>query len=123
MLRGKKWSVPLLLSFGYNVDDSLEVLGKKWAVPVLLEILSGRKRFNSILGAIPGMNARTLSARLDEYEESGLIERLKVDSDPPQLHYVLTNKGEDIRQLVDEIVRFSLKWHDGRKAEETIARS
>lgn len=120
MLRGKKWSVPLLLSLGYNVDDSLEVLGKKWAVPVLLEILSGRKRFNSILGAIPGMNARTLSARLDEYEESGLIERLKVDSDPPQVHYALTSKGEDMRQLVDEIVRFSLKWHNGGMSEKIL---
>jgi len=99
------------MSVQSGIDDSLRVLGRKWAVPIFLELLSGRNRFNSIMGAVPGINARTLSARLDQYEEAGLIRRANVDSDPPRVLYELTPKGEEMRRVVEEIARFSLRWH------------
>jgi DNA-binding HxlR family transcriptional regulator len=112
LLHGKKWALPVIMSHQYGLDDSLQVLGRKWALPVLLELVSGRTRFNSILGAIPGINARTLSARLSEYQETGVIRKENVVMDQPEVHYVLTAKGEEMRQLVHEISSFTLRWHD-----------
>ena len=115
LLQGKKWALPILMSQHNGLDDSLQVLGRKWALPVLLELLSGRNRFNSILGAVQGINARTLSARLGEYQETGIIRKENVSEDPPEVHYVLTAKGEEMRQLVNEISSFTLRWHDANR--------
>jgi len=96
----------------YPIDESVKLLGKKWAAPVLMEIMSGRDHFNTLMETIPGLNSKTLSTRLDEFEKSGLIQRLQEDgSRPDQVHYALTSKGEDMRDLVREIVGFTTKWH------------
>jgi DNA-binding HxlR family transcriptional regulator len=110
LLQGKKWALPVLMSQHYSLDDSLQLLCKKWALPVLLELLSGRNRFNSILGAVHGINARSLSARLSEYQATGIVRKENVALDPPEVHYVLTAKGEEMRHLVNEISSFTLRW-------------
>ncbi len=93
----------------YPIDGSVKALGRRWAGPILLEIISGRDRFNTLLGSIKGINARTLVARLREFERLGLVERKKRHSSPERVHYVLTEKGEAMRHLLREIVSFSLK--------------
>ena len=95
----------------YPIDDSVKALGRRWAGPILLEIISGRNRFNTLLGSIRGINARTLAARLREFERLGLVERKRRTSSSERVHYVLTAKGEAMRHLLRDIVSFSLKWH------------
>lgn len=77
-----------------------------------MEIMSGRARFNELLGAIPDMNPKTLSARLDDLQSSGLISRIDGSaSGSKRVRYELTQKGESMRGLVREIVSFSMQWH------------
>ena len=96
----------------YPIDDSVKLLGKKWAGPVLLEIMSGRDHFNTLLETISGVNSKTLSTRLDEFEKSGLIQRqVEAGTRPKQVRYVLTSKGEGMRGLIREIVSFTMKWN------------
>jgi|SRR5690349_2257460 DNA-binding HxlR family transcriptional regulator len=95
----------------YPIDDSVKLLGKRWAAPVLLEIMSGRDQFSTLMHVISGVNSKTLSTRLDEFEQSGLIERRRHNgSRPEQVHYILTPKGENMRELIREIVSFTMKW-------------
>ncbi len=95
----------------YPIDDSVKALGRRWAGPILLEIISGRDRFNTLLAGIKGINARTLAARLREFEKLGLVERKTGTSSPERVHYVLTEKGKAMRHLLRDIVSFSLRWH------------
>lgn len=95
----------------YPVDASVKTLGRRWATPVLLELLNGNNRFNTLLRDIPGINPRTLSTRLMEFQDLGLIKREANTSSPTRVSYSLTPKGEEMRQLLREIVSFSLKWH------------
>lgn len=95
----------------YPIDDSVKALGRRWAGPILLEIISGRDRFNTLLAGIEGINARTLAARLREFERLGLVTRTRRNTSPERVHYVLTEKGEALRYLLREIASFSLKWH------------
>ncbi|HZY47244.1 MAG TPA: helix-turn-helix domain-containing protein [Candidatus Bathyarchaeia archaeon] len=110
LLRGEKWSLPLFMSLEYETDDAFRLLGRKWALPILLEILSGTVRFNGLLRAVPGLNARTLSQRLSEFQMSGLIVKKNGNSGPWSERYALTAKGEEMRQLVQDLTSFSLKW-------------
>ena len=95
----------------YPIDGSMKVLGKKWAGPVLMELLNGHDRFNTLLDAVPGLNPRTLSARLDDFETARIVRREIRASSPVRVHYRLTEKGEDMRSLVREVTSFSLKWY------------
>jgi DNA-binding HxlR family transcriptional regulator len=99
----------------YPIDESVKVLGRKFAAPVLYEIMSGRNHFSTLLDVIPGVNPKTLSTRLDEFEVSGLISRVEESNGGTRLvRYVLTSKGEGMRYLVREIVSFTMKWHLAR---------
>ncbi len=95
----------------YPVDDAVKVLGRRWSVPVLMEIMQGQDRFNVLLRQVRGVNARALAARLREFERYGLVARRKVGASPERVHYLLTEKGEEMRKLMREIAAFSLKWH------------
>jgi len=95
----------------YPVDASVKTLGRRWATPVLLELLNGNNRFNTLLNDIPGINPRTLSTRLTEFQNLGLIKKEATSASPSRVTYSLTPKGEEMRHIVREIVSFSLKWY------------
>lgn len=99
----------------YPFDNSLKVLGKKWAAPVLTELCNGRDRFNTLREAVAEINPRTLSARLDDLENAGLVRRETSRSGTHRVHYKLTEKGEDMRSLLRELTCFSLRWYSGNK--------
>ncbi len=92
------------------MDESFKLFGKEWAGPVLMELFRGTDRFNTLLRAIPGINPRTLSTRLDDLEKVGLAKRMTGNSSSRRTRYQLTTKGEDIRPLLREIASFSLRW-------------
>ena len=95
----------------HPVDASVKTLGRRWATPVLLELLNGNNRFNTLLNDIPGINPRTPSTRLTEFQDIGLIKKDAASTTPSRVTYSLTPKGEEMRHLLLEIVGFSLKWH------------
>ena len=95
----------------YPVDASVKTLGRRWATPVLLELLNGNNRFNTLLNDIRGINPRTLSTRLTEFQNLGLIKKEATSASPSRVTYSLTPKGEEMRHIVREIVSFSLKWY------------
>jgi DNA-binding HxlR family transcriptional regulator len=97
----------------YPIDRSIQLLGKKWATPILLELLSGKDRFNVLLRAIPKVNSKTLSARLEDFQKAGLVEKQELATKPRQTRYGLTPKGEEFRMLTREMAGFSMKWHRG----------
>jgi DNA-binding HxlR family transcriptional regulator len=94
----------------YPIDDSFKLFGKEWAGPILMELFRGTDRFNTLLKALPGINPRTLSTRLDDLEKVGLAVRVTRDSSTRRIRYQLTSKGEDMRHLLRDVASFSLRW-------------
>jgi len=99
----------------YPIDSSFGMLGKRWAGPVLMELLNGHNRFNTLLASVPGLNPRTLSARLDDLQKCGIIVRESFRPNPEtngvRVRYRLTRKGEDMRPLLRHMASFSLRWY------------
>jgi DNA-binding HxlR family transcriptional regulator len=93
------------------MDGAFSILGKRWAAAILMEVLNGANRFNLLRTAVPDISPRTLSGRLDDLENVGLLRRQVTSSSPSRVHYVLTEKGEDMRTLLRELAGFSLKWY------------
>jgi len=97
-----------------TVYKTVDLVGKRWALCVLLELYKGdkkEKRFNELKRQITGITPKTLSTRLKELEEAGLVGR-KVDSSvvPVRSEYWLTESGEDLITIIHDIKKWGLKW-------------
>jgi DNA-binding HxlR family transcriptional regulator len=82
------------------VAKSLEVIGDRWTLLVVRDLLQGTRRFQDLLGTLPGIAPNILSARLKLMEEHGLIEREFYSEHPPRAQYVLTGKGRELGMVV-----------------------
>src|SRR5687767_1021257 len=88
-----------------EVRRGAELLGRRYALAIVYASRSGASRFNEfrqVLGAVP---PGTLSARLDELAEAGVLERRIVDARPPRTEYVLTARGQRVSAVLDELLR------------------
>ncbi len=93
------------------IDNSIKIVGKKFTMHILRNmLLLKQKRFNEFLKTIEGINTKTLSIRLREMEESGLINRKVIDRRPLQVEYSLTAKGKSVEPILVQIANFSMHW-------------
>lgn len=59
-----------------------------------------------------GASSRTLSQSLDALIETGLVERWTEEASPIAVFYGLTEKGEDLGSVFDELDAWARKWVD-----------
>ncbi|ELZ00359.1 winged helix-turn-helix transcriptional regulator [Natrialba asiatica] len=100
-----------------SVIESLEQIGSQWRLAVLHELLSGEQRFNELKRST-GANARTLSRVLDDLGETGFVERRIEEDAPIATYYSLTDKGESLEPVFDEIECWAGTWLDDESVQE-----
>jgi DNA-binding HxlR family transcriptional regulator len=66
------------------VAAALAILGNKWTALIVKELSEGCARFSSLEQALPGISPRTLSQRLDDMENCGLITKRSFAEVPPR---------------------------------------
>lgn len=81
--------------------ELLKILGKTGSYEILKELEKESKRFSDLAKIV---THSTLAKRLLELEKFNLIRRKVVDSRPPVVEYVLTEKGRQILKFFKEIV-------------------
>ena len=112
---------PFLESLGEEADlqaemqrivQSLQVFFNKWTVELIVTLSQSRSlRFNEMREALPGISGRTLSQRLKELEEQGLVARTLFDERPVRIEYSLTKKGMDVAYLSLPLVLYLRSAH------------
>jgi len=85
------------------------ILGAKWTPQIVYALFYGCARFCELQKEVGGVNPRTLSARLDELEEMGIIKKTSYNEVPPRIEYCLTSKGRDLVPILEEMVSWSEK--------------
>jgi DNA-binding HxlR family transcriptional regulator len=61
---------------GCPIDVSFKIIGQKFMILILRDlILFGKKRFSDLLESVDGINRKSLSIRLKELENGGMIKR------------------------------------------------
>lgn len=73
-------------------------------------MLLKQTKFNQFLGSIEGINTKTLSIRLKELEEYGLIEREVTQQRPLQVQYLLTRKANALNSILSHMAEFSFQY-------------
>ncbi len=80
-----------------------ELLERRWLISVVCASLAGALRFNEFRQAVEGIPPRTLSERLRELEQAGLLERRLIDASPPYAEYRLTVRGRRLAPVVEAV--------------------
>jgi len=92
-----------------SVARALDLLGDRWAMLVVRELLLGPKRYTDLLEGLPGVGTNVLAVRLRELEDAGIIAREKLPPPAASTVYALTDDGEALRPVVDELARWGLR--------------
>jgi DNA-binding HxlR family transcriptional regulator len=92
------------------VNNTFRIIGKKFTVLIVRNMMSNQTRFNQFIESIEGMNPKTLSTRLKEMEKNGLIHRKIHHETPIRIEYNLTEKGEHLKSILDQMALFSAQF-------------
>ncbi len=84
------------------LEDTLKVIGRKGTLIILDMLTNGPTRFTA-LEKILKVSPRTLSERLKELEEQGIVHRQAYAEVPPRVEYTLTAKGVALEPLLGNI--------------------
>ena len=88
-----------------EVRRAAVLLERRWLLSILYAAHSGALRFNEFKQILVSVPPRTLAQRLTELEEAGVLERRVLPTRPPAAEYRLTQKGEELGQLVKALQR------------------
>ena len=91
------------------VAKTLEVIGDRWTLLVVRDLLRGTRRFQDLLGSLPGIAPNILSARLKLMEEHGLIKRSFYSDHPPRAEYALTDQGRELGMVVGALAAWGAR--------------
>jgi DNA-binding HxlR family transcriptional regulator len=90
-----------------EVRRAADLLEGRWTVSILYAAHTGAVRFNEFLHSIGRIPPTTLASRLAELEAAGVLERRVVDSRPPRVEYVLTERGRAVEAVLAALRRFA----------------
>ena len=90
-----------------EVRHAADLLERRWAVTILYASFAGAVRFNEFKQALGPIPPRTLAQRLVELEEAGVFDRTVVDARPPRVEYRLTERGRDLKLVLDAVARWA----------------
>ena len=88
-----------------GVRRTADLLERRWTLSILYASIEGAERFNefrAVLGPVP---PTTLTTRLTELVDAGILERQVLDTRPPAVEYRLTTEGKRFAPLLRELVR------------------
>jgi DNA-binding HxlR family transcriptional regulator len=87
---------------------SLEQVGDRWSLLVIRDLLTGAKRFTDLMDRLGGITPKTLSQRLRELDDAGIV---AADREPGrrEVWYSLTPAGADLRPVLDALSRWGLQ--------------
>ena len=94
------------------VCRTAEIISGKWTLLVIRDLADGSKRFCELERSLSGISPRTLSLRLRCLEEHGVVERHTYPEVPPRVDYALTDKGEALVPLIDDMRAYGQAWLD-----------
>jgi DNA-binding HxlR family transcriptional regulator len=92
------------------VCRTADVVCGKWTLLLIRDLAEGSSRFCELERSLEGISPRTLSLRLRALEEEGIVARNTFPEVPPRVEYELTEKGEALVPLIEDMRRYGARW-------------
>ncbi|RDI96379.1 transcriptional regulator [Meiothermus sp. QL-1] len=91
---------------GPTLEALLELLGQRGVYAILRALQNGPLRFGALQQAT-ALPPRSLSLRLKELEELGLIRRTEYPEVPPRVDYALTPRGQSLQPALEALAAWA----------------
>jgi DNA-binding HxlR family transcriptional regulator len=91
-------------------ESAAELICKKWTGLIIRVLMGGPKRFKDIKEQIPDMSDKMLTDRMKELEASGIVVRKVYPEMPVRIEYELTEKGRDMKNVIESIQQWGDRW-------------
>lgn len=88
------------------VARAVAVLDGKWTMLVIRDLLGGTRRFGELRASLAGISPKTLTDRLRQLEDAGIVERTMYPEIPPRVEYRLTEQGRSLEAVVGALATF-----------------
>lgn len=90
------------------LDGVIDLLGRKYAIQVVCVVGALEPvRYGEIESAFGEVSSSTLSTRLGDLTEAGLLEREQYDEIPPRVEYRLTEEGAELQRLLEPLLEWA----------------
>ena len=95
------------------VARALEQVGDRWSLLVIRDLLTGAKRFTDLMDRLGGITPKTLSQRLRELEDTGIVSANR-EPGRREVWYRLTPTGAELGPVIDALnwwgLRHAWRW-------------
>lgn len=102
------------------ITCSLDLLGDKWTLLIIRDLLLGKKRYQEFLESPERIATNILADRLKRIETARLVVQQIYQQKPVRYEYVLTKKGEDLRPVLQALIKWGKIYYPGTRVFETI---
>lgn len=92
------------------IQSALRILGDKWSPLLIGQLVESSMTFGELELVLSGISPRTLSARLDELIDQGIVHKIQYCEHPPRYRYGLTKKGDDLRTILIDMAKWGEKY-------------
>ncbi|MDE5538880.1 MAG: helix-turn-helix transcriptional regulator [Bacilli bacterium] len=94
------------------VEYTSSIISNKWKVLILRDLIDGTKRYNELNRSVVGISAKVLTQNLKDLEQDGIVSRKVYPVVPPKVEYSLTDKGKELKGILDMMKEFGMKYKD-----------
>lgn len=91
------------------IAQTLERVGPWWSLLIIRDAMAGPRRFKDFQSTL-GIAKNTLTSRLNELVDHGILERISTERSGAFKEYQLTAKGRDLGPTLIALKRWGDKW-------------
>ena len=94
-------------------EKTITLIGNKWTLLIIRDLIMADRplRYNELAKSLKKISSRTLSIKLRNMVNYGIIEKHIIDDSPIKVEYSLTEKGKELSKVTQPMVEWSERWH------------
>lgn len=97
------------------IDLVVHVIGSRWTIGIVRDLSQGPRRPSELSRSLGKISAKTLTQRLRDLEEWGLVRRTAYQEIPPRVEYELTERGKDLLFVLEALRDLGESWQKSLK--------
>jgi len=102
------------------MEALLRLITGPWTIYILWVLSEqGPQRFGELKRAVPGISTRMLTERLRMLQQAGVVWREQAQTIPPAVTYGLTDRGKELRSVLDSLGEIASRWQEEGAFEPT----
>ena len=91
------------------ITNGLDIFGDKWTLLIIRDLMLGKRRYQDLISSPENIASNILADRLKRLQLAGLINRRVYQQNPERYEYVLTQKGKDLKPVLEAIIGWGKK--------------